>query len=120
MAARATGCSTSWPPTALASLSLEPQPAPLESLAADRATTTGIARGGYRCTYGTSFVMAVELTDDGPVGRGLLAYGQSGDPRSPHHADGTHAYADKEVRPLRFTDADIEADPELVRRTIRS
>ena len=62
--------------------------------------------------------MAVELTDDGPVGKGLLAYGQSGDPGSPHHVDGTEAYSAKAVRPLLFADDDIEADPELVRQTI--
>jgi hypothetical protein len=58
-------------------------------------------------------LMAIEVTADGPVGRGVLAYGQSGDPESPHHADGARAYADRELRPLRFTDADIDADPEL-------
>ena len=62
--------------------------------------------------------MAVELTDDGPKGVGLLAYGQSGDPRSPHHVDGTRAYAAKATRRLLFADADIEADPNLERRTV--
>ena len=81
---------------------------------------TGLAFGGYRCTYGTSFVMAVELTDDGPVGVGLLAYGQSGDARSPHHRDGTDAYAAKQPRPLLFTDEAIAADPNLVERTVTS
>jgi acyl-homoserine-lactone acylase len=103
---------------ALASHALEPGPAPLGPIG-DRAATTGLAAGGYRCTYGTSFLMAVELTDDGPVGIGLLAYGQSGDPRSPHHVDGTEAYAAKACRPLRFSDADIEADPELERQHLR-
>jgi acyl-homoserine-lactone acylase len=105
---------------ALASLSLEPVPAPLPAVAPDRATTSGIAGGGYRVTYGTSFLMAVELTDDGPQGIGLLSYGQAGDPRSPHHVDGTEAYAAKAMRPLLFTDAAIEADPALVRKTVRS
>ena len=81
--------------------------------------TSGIATGGYRVTYGTSFLMAVELTDDGPRGVGLLAYGQSGDGRSPHHVDGTEAYAAKATRPLLFTDQEIDADPNLVRRTLR-
>ncbi|WP_426574865.1 penicillin acylase family protein [Aquihabitans sp. McL0605] len=108
------------PTGALASLSLEPGPAPLGAVAPERMLTTGIAEGGYRCTYGTSFLMAVELTDDGPQGVGLLAYGQSGDPRSPHHVDGSEAYAAKATRPLLFTDAAIEADPALVRRTLRS
>jgi acyl-homoserine-lactone acylase len=107
------------PVGALASHSLEPGPAPLTPVPG-REATSGLAEGGYRCTYGTSFLMAVELTDDGPVGVGLLAYGQSGDGRAEHHVDGTRAYAAKAVRPLRFTDADIEADPALERRTLRS
>jgi acyl-homoserine-lactone acylase len=104
---------------ALTSASLEPGPPPLPPVAPERQATSGIAEGGYRVTYGTSFVMAVELTDDGPVGVGLLAYGQSGDPSSPHHVDGTEAYAAKATRPLLFTDEAIEADPKLVRTTLR-
>ena len=102
---------------ALAGTDLEPGPPPLE-LQGDRTGRTGLRAGGYRCTYGTSFLMAVELTDDGPVAEGLLAYGQSGDPRSPHHVDGTRAYAAKEPRPLLFTEEQIRADPELVERTV--
>lgn len=106
------------PVGALASTALEPpDPPPVAVPGRDR---TGLGEGGYQVTYGTSFLMAVELTPDGPVGLGLLAYGQSGDPRSPHHADGTEAYAAAAPRPLRFRDADIEADPELRRRTVRS
>ncbi len=102
---------------ALAGTDLEPGPPPLE-LQGDRTARTGLRAGGYRCTYGTSFLMAVELTDDGPRARGLLAYGQSGDPRSPHHVDGTRAYAAKAPRPLLFTEEEIRADPELVERTV--
>ena len=47
---------------------------------------TGLAPGGYQCDYGVSFVMAVELTDDGPDAVGLLAYGQTGDARRPSTA----------------------------------
>ncbi|WP_421117922.1 penicillin acylase family protein [Aquihabitans daechungensis] len=103
---------------ALNSLSLEP-PAPLPPVAPERTMTSGIATGGYRTTYGTSFLMAVELTDAGPNGTGLLAYGQSGDARSPHHLDGTEAYAAKATRPLLFTDEAIDADPNLIHRTLR-
>jgi len=106
------------PVGALSTTSLEPSgPVALRVPGRDR---TGLSHGGYQVTYGTSFLMAVELTEDGPRGVGLLAYGQSGDPRSPHHADGTEAYAAAAPRPLRFRDADIEADPELRRRTVRS
>ena len=106
------------PVGALASTSLEP-PHP-QGLAVPGRERTGLAEGGYQVSYGTSFLMAVELTEDGPTGLGLLAYGQSGDPLSPHHADGTRAYAERAPRPLRFHDDDIEADPELQRVTLRS
>jgi acyl-homoserine-lactone acylase len=74
---------------------------------------TGLHEGGYRISYGTSFLMVVEMTADGPRGTGLLAYGQSGDPASPHHADGTEAFANRTPRPLRFSEEEITADPVL-------
>ncbi len=106
------------PVGALASASLDPMPpAPTAVIGRQR---TGLAEGGYQVTYGTSFLMVLELTPDGPNAAGLLAYGQSSDPRSPHHRDGTVAYAEQELRPLRFTDADIDADPELRRLILTS
>jgi acyl-homoserine-lactone acylase len=112
-------CNVLSPAGALASQSLEPRPEPLVATAPERAATTGIAQGGYQVTYGTSFVMSVELTDEGPRGIGLLAYGQSGDDRSEHHRDGTRAYAAKALRPLLFDDDAIEADPNLIRQVVR-
>ncbi len=83
-----------------------------------RTAVTGLRVGGYRVTYGASFTLLVDFTDDGPVAVSNLAYGQSGDPASVHHRDGTEAYAAKFLRPVRFTTADIAADPALQRRTI--
>ena len=101
------------PTGALASASLEPTaPDPPRVAGRDR---TGLGVGGYQVTYGTSFVMIAEFTSEGPSATGLLAYGQSGDDRSPHHVDGTEAYSAQQLRPLLFDDAAIEADPELVR-----
>lgn len=96
--------------------SLEPVPAAPAPIGGREAT--GLVEGGYQVCYGTSFLMAVDLTPDGPRGSGLLAYGQSGDPRSAHHVDGTVAYARRATRPLRFTDDDIESDPELERTVL--
>lgn len=101
----------------LPAATLEPGP-PAPAPVVGRHERTGLAAGGYQVTYGTSFVMAVEMTDDGPVGVGILAYGNSGDPRSPHHRDGTEAYADKALRPLRFRREDVDADPAANRRTV--
>ncbi len=92
---------------ALAPMSLEPVPP--KALALPGRERTGLAPGGYQCDYGVSFVMAVELTDDGPDAVGLLAYGQTGDARRPEHRAGADAFAAKQVRPLRFADADIAA-----------
>ena len=104
------------PVGALPPASLDPMPpAPIAVPGRER---TGLGEGGYQVTYGTSFLMAVELTADGPRGLGLLAYGQSGDDRSPHHVDGTEAFAAGRTRVLRFTDAEIEADPALERVTL--
>jgi acyl-homoserine-lactone acylase len=101
------------PTGALPSASIEPVPDPVVQIAGRERTGLGV--GGYRITYGASFLMAVDLTADGPKGLGLLAYGQNEDPRSPHHADGTEAFAAGRVRPLRFTDEEIESDPALSR-----
>lgn len=91
---------------ALTSMSLEPVPP--KAIALPGRELTGLAAGGYQCDYGVSFVMAVELTDEGPEAVGLLAYGQTGDDRRPEHRAGADAYSSKQVRPLRFRDADIE------------
>jgi acyl-homoserine-lactone acylase len=104
------------PVVVLPPMTLEPAP-PQPTRIAGR-DATGLAQGGYSVVYGASFLMSVDMTTDGPVGVGLLAYGQNEDPRSPHHVDGTVAFSEQAVRPLRFTDDDVEADPELTRRTI--
>ncbi|MCA8929306.1 MAG: penicillin acylase family protein, partial [Alphaproteobacteria bacterium] len=56
--------------------------------------------------------------DDGPDAVGLLVYGQSGDPASPHHTDQLDDFAAKRLRPLRFTDEAIAADPDRSHRTV--
>ncbi len=75
---------------------------------------TGLTRRGYPVNYGTSFLMVVDFADRVPRARAILTYSASGDPDSPHYADQTRLYADKKLRPIRFTSADIAADPALV------
>lgn len=106
------------PVGALEKHDLEPTPEELPAIAG-RSERTGIRVGGYRATYGASFLMVAWWDEDGPHGRGLLAYGQSGDPRSPHHADQTWAYSRKELRPFLLDDEEIDADPNLVERVVR-
>jgi acyl-homoserine-lactone acylase len=83
-------------------------------------TAPFVEGAGYpKITSGSSFVMVVEFTDDGPRSRGLLTYSQSTDPTSPHFADQTELYSRKGWDDLRFTDAEILADPELRVYTVR-
>tara|TARA_R110001599_G_scaffold57591_9_gene158357 strand:+ start:8375 stop:10750 length:2376 start_codon:yes stop_codon:yes gene_type:complete len=65
---------------------------------------------GYPVVHGSSFVLTVGYEDDGPVAEALLTYSQSGDPASPHFADQTELYRDKQFRPVRFQRKDVEAD----------
>ncbi len=65
---------------------------------------------GYPITYGSSFLMAVELTPDGPDGYTILTYGQVGDSELPGFTSGVQAFADGQWKPALFTREAIEAD----------
>ena len=82
-------------------------------------TDGGLTERGYVVNYGSSFVMAIELTKDGPQGEAFLTYAQSGDERSPHYRDQTiELFAAKKWRKLLFREQDIAADPALVETVI--
>jgi acyl-homoserine-lactone acylase len=70
--------------------------------------------------YGSSFILAAELTAAGPRARALLTYGNTSDPASPVYRDQLELFARGELRPVRFTEADITADPALVIEEIQS
>lgn len=106
------------PVGAMARSDLEP-PAPVGAPVPGRSERTGLRSDGYRITYGASTLMVVGFDVDGPVARGLLTYGQSGDPASPHHADQMREFSAKRLRPLLFHDRDIAADPELETTVVR-
>ena len=74
---------------------------------------TGLSDRGYVVNYGSSFVLAMQFTDDVPEGYAFVTYGQSDDPRSPYHSDQTHRFSQKDWRPVLWTEDDIESDPEL-------
>jgi len=57
--------------------------------------TTGLTESGYFVNTGTSFLMAVELTEPSPKCQAILAYSQSDDPKSPFYADQTKLFAEK-------------------------
>lgn len=71
---------------------------------------TGLtADGKYVINSGTSFLMALEYTAQGPRAYGLLAYGQSDDPQSPYYRDQTLRLSEKSWRPLLFTRDEVAA-----------
>ncbi|NVB38877.1 penicillin acylase family protein [Pseudenhygromyxa sp. WMMC2535] len=75
--------------------------------------STGLTDEGYLVNYGSSFVMCLQYTDDGPEAKALLSYSQSGDPDSPHFSDQTELFSAKQWRPVLWREQDIAADPNL-------
>ena len=66
---------------------------------------------GYHINSGSSWMSIVNFTEDGPVARGLLSYSQSAAYGNEHSLDQTMLYSQQpQLRPLRFTEADIEAN----------
>ncbi len=62
--------------------------------------------GRRSASTGDGWVLAVEFTDT-PRAFSVLAYGQSPDPNSPHHADQATMFARGQMKPVRFTERDI-------------
>jgi acyl-homoserine-lactone acylase len=63
----------------------------------------------YRINYGSSFVMALQYTDEGPKADMFLSYSQDHDPEAEHFKDQTELYSDLEWRPILFKEEDIAA-----------
>lgn len=77
-------------------------------------SSSGLTERGYTINYGSSFVMAVEITPEGPRGEAFLTYSQSGDPASPHFRDQTERlFSEKQWRKILYREQDIVADPEF-------
>ena len=81
-------------------------------------TTKRNEQGVYQPYTGSSFVMAAELTDDGPRGEAILRYSQSENPDSEHFADQTRLHSEERWLPLRFKESDIRSDPEYTRERV--
>jgi acyl-homoserine-lactone acylase len=67
----------------------------------------GISAQGLRIDYGTSYLQTVTFDAKGPVAQGLLTYGQSTNPASPHANDQMRLYSRKEWPQLPFLADDI-------------
>jgi acyl-homoserine-lactone acylase len=85
----------------------------------DRGAAQGVRAQGYRIEHGTSYVQTVGFDARGPVAFGLLTYGQSTDPASPHATDQLRLYGAKQWPWLPFHADDVarERVGEAVRLT---
>ena len=79
---------------------------------------TGLTVDGYQVNYGTSFIMAMQFTDDGPEARAFLTYSQSAEPDSEWFADQTLLFSQKQWRPILWREEDIAADPNLIEYSV--
>lgn len=97
--------------------------APVPGAADGEGVANVVARNDFNATalprsepglinYGSSFILAVELTPAGRTVKALLTYGNSSDPASPWYRDQLTAFARGELRTVPLTDAAIAADPE--------
>jgi len=77
------------------------------------------AQGRYDPFTGASFVMTAAFDASGAVrGEAILSYSQSENPRSPHYADQTRLFSQKQWLPMRFTEQQIRSDPEYKRTVV--
>jgi acyl-homoserine-lactone acylase len=73
---------------------------------------------GYLVDRGTSFLMAVELTDDGPRARTLVPVANSEDRKGDDYAASARRFSDQEWRDVAFTEDDV-ADGTTETLTVR-
>ena len=71
--------------------------------------STDLSTNGYNINYGASYIMTVTLSEEGPQAQAMLTYSQSEHASSPHFADQTHLYSEKQFRPVPFTREQIES-----------
>ncbi|WP_421122004.1 penicillin acylase family protein [Aquihabitans daechungensis] len=65
---------------------------------------------GYLINNGTSFLMALAFTDDGPQAKVFLAYSDTEDRESDDYVAATRRFSEKDWRTVAFTEEDVAAD----------
>ncbi|MCH1929658.1 acylase [Shewanella sp. A25] len=82
--------------------------APVMDVVTGKALASGLTNQGYQIRYGSSWMMAVSFTDEGPEARGILTYSESSNILSPSFTDQSNLYSSsKSFRPLLFKEDDI-------------
>ncbi|MCB1256083.1 MAG: penicillin acylase family protein [Microthrixaceae bacterium] len=62
---------------------------------------------GYPVIFGTSFLMALEFTDSGPVADTFLTYGNIANRSDPEYIKATERYSKKQWKRAQFSDSDV-------------
>lgn len=65
---------------------------------------------GYGVNNGTSFLLALAFTDDGPQAKAFLTYGNTEDRSSDLYTEATQRFSDKQWRAIPLTEDAIEKD----------
>ena len=71
------------------------------------ADSESLSETGYNVVHGSSFIMTLAFTDEGPEAEAILSYSQSGNPDSDFFDDQTALYRDKVWRDILFSQEDI-------------
>ena len=77
-----------------------------------------IGDGQLDASYGSSAIWMVSFEGDTPNVQGVLTYSQSTDPESPHYADQTRRFSNKQWITFPFSEFQITHDPEYSTLTI--
>lgn len=65
---------------------------------------------GYPVNFGTSFLLALAYTDDGPTAKAFLTYSNTEIPKNPDYVTATERFSAKKWRTVAFTEKQVEAD----------
>ena len=74
------------------------------------ADSESLSETGYNVVHGSSFIMTLAYTDEGPEAQAILSYSQSGNPYSDYFSDQTALYRDKMWRDILFSPQDVSRD----------
>lgn len=81
-----------------------------ESLVVGSQLSTFEGETGYPINNGTSFVLALAFTDDGPQAKVFLTYSNTEDRSADDYTAATQRFSDKDWRDVAFTEDAIEAE----------
>lgn len=84
------------------------------------APRSALSADGYRVNTGTSFLLTVELTGNGPNAFAFLTYGETEDRSSPNYLEPTQRFSNKDWRRVAFNDSAITSDPNIQTKTVSS